>query len=32
MIRTCSVVAISQNDLFTLREQIDHAFLISNKE
>ena len=30
MIRTCSVVIISQKELFKLREQIYHAFLISN--
>jgi len=32
MIRTCSVVIISENELFTLREQIYRAFLISNKK
>ena len=32
MIRTCSVVIISQNELFTLREQICDTFLISNKK
>jgi hypothetical protein len=28
MIRTCSVVIISQSELFKLREQIYHAFQI----
>jgi uncharacterized membrane-anchored protein YitT (DUF2179 family) len=32
MIRTCRVVIISQNELCTLREQIYHAFLTSNKK
>jgi hypothetical protein len=31
MIRTCSVVIISQNDLFTLREQIYQDFLFQIK-
>lgn len=31
MIRICSVVIISENELFILRKQIYHAFLIQIK-